>query len=144
MSNNISHPGKVVAIEGDTVKVAVKQTSACAGCHANKACLASDARSNRLITAKVPQGRFEVGEEVQVTISKSLGRRAVMLSYIYPTLLVLAALVVGHMAHVPDLVMALLAPALAGLYFLALRLYEKRASSKQLFDIEKITNTNKL
>jgi sigma-E factor negative regulatory protein RseC len=81
---------------------------------------------------------YSVGEVVNVGARRSLGAVAVVLCYIVPLMLLLAALVVANMLGYSDGVAAVAALALAALYYALLALMRRHISEKVTFTINKI------
>lgn len=89
MAEDIRHKGVVERVEGDTAVVRIVQTSACAACHAAKMCMASESRDKR-IEARLTRP-VAVNEEVDVVVREELGWLAVVIAYVIPFVLLVAA-----------------------------------------------------
>lgn len=94
MSGNIHHTGVVERIESGVVYVRIVQQSACAACHAKSMCNASESKE-KIIEIEDQSGAYTVGEQVTVWGQTSLGLQAVVLAFVVPLFILLAALVVG-------------------------------------------------
>ena len=89
MSSKINHDGIVDKIEVDTVKVRILQTSACAACGLAKHCSSSESKEKIIDVHTDVQG-YEVGQHVVVSVSASMGYKAVLLGFGLPFLLLVA------------------------------------------------------
>ncbi|MDR0845870.1 MAG: SoxR reducing system RseC family protein, partial [Tannerella sp.] len=90
----IQHTGIIEKIEHPIVFVRIVQQAACSECHAKTTCVSSD-RKIKIIEAEDYTGTFRVNEEVMICGQYTMGLYAVLLAYIIPLILVVAALVAG-------------------------------------------------
>ena len=89
---NISHPGIVDEVNTDKVFVKIQAMSACSSCHAKGMCNVAEMEEKIVEIRKLPQRDFHKGDQVTVSMKKSLGSRAVMLGYIFPFILMFVML----------------------------------------------------
>lgn len=89
----IEHEGVVEEVSSQLIKVRIVNESACASCHAKGSCTAADLQ-DKLIDIYQSESSFEPGQKVMLLGKKILAPKAVLLAYIYPILLILAALVI--------------------------------------------------
>lgn len=75
---------------GNEVEVLIEQTSACSSCSVKMACATSEMQQ-KVVTASA-QGVLAVGDSVIVYGEQRIGLRAVMLAFVFPLALALAAL----------------------------------------------------
>lgn len=87
----VEHAGEVVSVSGSQVRVLMRAQSACAGCHAKSVCGMHES-APREVEVVAPQGGYAVGDRVRVGVRASVGLLAVLLSYVCPAMLVIAAL----------------------------------------------------
>ena len=91
--NRISHRGVVETIEGDRIEVRFTQTSACAACHVAGHCSAAESREKVVsVIARSAAKSHAVGDEVTVAMTADNGRRAVMLAFVLPFVLMVSVL----------------------------------------------------
>ncbi|WP_430814742.1 SoxR reducing system RseC family protein [Carboxylicivirga sp. RSCT41] len=88
----IEHEGFVEEVNPQHVKVRIVNESACASCHAKGSCTAADLQ-DKLIDVYQFESDLHVGQKVMLLGKKSLAPKAVLLAYIYPIILILAALI---------------------------------------------------
>ncbi len=147
----IEHIGTVANIDDDTIYVNIEVGSACSGCHAQGFC-SSLGSSNKTIEVSFKQfPNTLVGDKVIVSISESLGMKALMIGYIIPACILIASLVFAFIFIKHEGIAALTALASVALYYLIIW-YKKDLFKKQFnfklrpFDeaeINNICSTNK-
>lgn len=136
MQEGIRHNGIVERVEGDTAVVRIAQTSACAACHAAKMCMASESREKRIEARMVEP--MNVGDEVEVIVREQAGWLAVLLAYVLPFVLLVAAVaVLGQLgwSEVQAGTAALLSVAV---YFVILRMFRDKLQRQFTFWVRKI------
>lgn len=89
-SGKIKHAGVIESVDANSIKVRIIQSAACAGCHARQVCNASE-QKEKIIDAYVydRQREYKVGDKVQVVASQHMGTKAVLMAFVYPTILML-------------------------------------------------------
>lgn len=130
MSESINHKGIVERIEGHTVYVRIVQQSACSGCHAQSICSASE-QKEKIIEITDSRGDYHVNEQVVICGETSLGLQAVWLAFVLPLLIVLAAIVAGHLNDWNETTSGLAGLILLSAYYLGL--YSMREKLKKHF-----------
>ena len=135
--NKISHKGTVEKIEGDCVMVRIVQTSACGACKAARHCSAAESKE-KLVTVcnKKEAAQRKVGEEVTVAMSAENGRRAVVIAFIIPFVIMVAVLAACLWMTKNEPLAALAAVASLVVYYLAVFLMNKKLERKFAFEIE--------
>jgi sigma-E factor negative regulatory protein RseC len=112
---DIMHPGIVEQLTDNTVLVKVLAMSACSTCHAKAMCNIAEVEE-KIVEVKRDRDRsFVQGQEVVVSMRKSLGGLAVFLGYVLPFLvlmgvLLLVLLLTGNEGLAGLLAMAVLVP----------------------------------
>ena len=87
MSQKISHAGVIERIEGDSIKVRIVQTSACAACKVASHCNASESKVKIVDVFCSDNSTYQVGQEVVVWASKDVANKALFLGFGVPFLL---------------------------------------------------------
>lgn len=131
----ISHIGKIVAIDADFITVEIVAESACATCHAAGMCGTADA-THKAITVPATVGNWAVGQEVQVLLKRSMGFKAVWLAYAIPLAVLLAVLLWLNAAGVGELASGLVAIGAVALYYLVLLLFRDKLRNEYSFYIK--------
>ena len=132
--DSITHLGRVESVDYPLVKVRIVQSSACSECHARKVCLSADTRE-KTVEALAGNHSFAVGETVEVVGQMSMGLKAVLLAYVLPLLVLLAAVAVT-VAVWPgrEMLAAWLALGLTAAYYMALLGFRDRLKRKFVFE----------
>ena len=89
MVKRVTHEGTVVKVDGNNVFVRIVQTSACASCSLSRHCNSAESKE-KTVVAQAGADSFRVGESVWVSVSSSLGHKAVSLGFGIPLALLLA------------------------------------------------------
>ena len=131
----ISHIGKIVAIDADFITVEIVAESACASCHAASLCGTADA-THKAITVPATLGNWEVGQEVHVYLKRSMGFKAVWLAYAIPLAVLLAVLLRLNATGISELASGLVAIDAVGVYYLVLWLFRDRLRNEYSFYIK--------
>ncbi len=138
-TEKIQHEGIIKSISEQTLEVMIVSLSACSGCHAKGACGMSDAKQ-KIIVAQRPEGNFAVGEKVTVTASLHNAFYSVLLAYIFPSILIIAAIFFIEKSEYSELTAAISSLFLLMLYFFALYLLKNKINKKIKFTVEKTGN----
>lgn len=88
MDEKIEHQGVVEEVSRDYVRVTIVQVAACAECKAKSLCVSSESKE-KVIEVKGSYPSLKVGDAVRVCGSMQMGRRAVMLAFTLPMVMLL-------------------------------------------------------
>lgn len=136
----ITHKGVIEEINGDQITVRILQESACSGCHARGACMASNSKE-KLIEIKGPGGMFSLHEQVIIEGKESIGYKAIFWAFILPLIILIATLVLTtgywHFSETGAAVSALIALTP---YYLLLYLLRNNMARTFRFSIKKSIN----
>ena len=80
-------------MDGDSIKVRIVQTSACAACKVASHCNAAESKVKIVDVIGADASRYQMGQEVTVWASKDVANKALALGFGIPFLLLLAVLV---------------------------------------------------
>ena len=94
MSQKISHAGVIESIQGDSIKVRIVQTSACAACKVASHCNAAESKVKVVDVFCCDTAKYTTGPEVVVWASKDVANKALVLGFGLPFLLMIAVLVI--------------------------------------------------
>ena len=131
----ISHIGKIVAIDADFITVEIVAESACSTCHAAGLCGTADA-THKAITVPATVGNWQLGQDVRVFLKRSMGFKAVWLAYAIPLAVLLAVLLGLNAAGMGELASGLMAIGAVGVYYLVLWLFRDRLRNEYSFYIK--------
>lgn len=135
--NKIEHEGIIQSISSETLEVVINSHSACSGCHAKSACSMAEVKQ-KIITVTKPAGNFQTGEKVMIYASTGNAASAVVLAYVFPSVLILTAIfILGKTGH-SELYAAVASLGVLAIYFLTLYLFRKKIGRHIKFSITKI------
>lgn len=135
MSEIIEHTGKVVAVNGQTVRVIIMQASACSGCHAKGNCMAAETKEKYIDCLMTEP--MQAGDEVMVEVSQRLAWEAVLLSFVVPFVLLMLILWVTGM-YFSESIAGTAAILGVMLYYAILAIFKKKMKTKFQFIARKI------
>jgi len=131
----ITHEGIVVRVPGDgTADVEIITMEACATCHAKSVCSAGKT-DTRIITVK-SVADLDQGDHVTVVMQQSLGFRALVIGYVIPFLVLIAAFTLATVAGAGELLSAMLSFAAIGLYYFVVWILRSTIGKKFEFKIK--------
>ena len=137
MADIIKHRGIVEKVDGSHIVVRIVQTSACSACSAKGLCNASESKEKQIDVYEVNPS-YQIGEEVMVCGTTSMGMRAVLLAFGVPLLILVLALGVSMKLTDED---ALLSSGIALVsvvpYYIAIYFCKDKLNRTFSFTIEK-------
>ena len=86
---SVDHKGTIIEITEGNIKVEIINKSMCAACHAKGFCTTGDTKDKVIDVAYFNNGEYSVGDSVVVTMKRSMGFKAVWISYVIPLLILL-------------------------------------------------------
>ncbi|MBQ7623444.1 MAG: SoxR reducing system RseC family protein [Bacteroidales bacterium] len=101
--DEITHKGRVIAIDPEITTVEIIVEEACASCRAKGLCSLGSEERKTIEVRSSAWRPLAVGDEVEVVLKKALGYKAVFIAYglplvvLFVTLMVLGALGVGEL-----------------------------------------------
>ena len=138
MSESINHNGRIEKIEGDTIFVRIIQQSACSGCHAKGMCSASDQKEKVIEVNDPNSDRFHINEEVTLCGQSSLGLQAVLLAFVLPLIIVVAAIVSGNYLQWDETTSGLTGLLLLVPYYCILYFSREKLKRNFIFTLKKL------
>ena len=137
MADIIKHRGIVEKVDGSHIVVRIVQTSACSACSAKGLCNASESKEKQIDVYEANPS-YQIGEEVMVCGTTSMGMQAVLLAFGVPLLILVLALGVSMKLTGED---ALLSSGIALLsvvpYYTAIYFCKDKLNRTFSFTIEK-------
>ena len=134
--NEISHKGVIKSITPELTTVEILSTSACAECHAKGMCGMSESKVKEISVHTDPYSVHEVGDEVQVMLKKSMGLKAVWISYVIPLFILMILILSLSSVNVHEAYVGLGAIAGVALYYLVIYLFRNRLANDFVFYIK--------
>ena len=137
MADKIKHRGRVESVDGSHVVVRIIQTSACSACSIKGHCNASESKE-KLIDVYELNASYQIGEEVVVCGTTSMGMRAILLAFGIPLLhIFLAVFIAMKVTDGNELLSSLIALAAVTPYFIAIYFMKDKLNKTFSFTIEK-------
>ncbi|MCR4582559.1 MAG: SoxR reducing system RseC family protein [Prevotella sp.] len=137
MSQKISHAGVIERIEGNSVRVRIVQTTACASCQIAGHCNASDQKVKHVDVKDVAEtSALHVGQPVVVSASQAAANRALLLGFGLPFVLMVVVLMVVLSLKKDEAMAALAAVGVLLPYYFGLWLCRDRIGRKISFYLE--------
>lgn len=136
MAKIMEHEARVVAVFPGERRIEAEMivTSACGSCKAKAVC--GGEKESRVVSAYTEHPEiYQVGDEVTISIEQIKGYKAIILSYIVPLFVMLAALALTH-PRWGDLVAGLSALGACVLYFVVLALFRNRIEKEIVFCVK--------
>jgi positive regulator of sigma E activity len=132
----IEQKGFIESIHDNRITVRIDRGSTCGHCSAQGICnLVQSAKQTIEISTSSQQ--FSVGEYVQVTMSRSMGNKAILMGYFIPFILLISTLLVLSASGLPDLVTGLVSILILVPYFTLLFIFRERLRKTFIFSIHK-------
>jgi sigma-E factor negative regulatory protein RseC len=134
----IEHQGEIIEIGIDYIMVEIISQSACSSCNAKSMCSMSETESKVVEVENKGYEMFEIGETVNVILRKSLGFKALYISYLIPLLILILILLslssfgIGELTTGLSIIMAL------AVYYIGVYLLRDRFKREFVFTIEKL------
>ena len=137
MTDIIKHRGRVEKVEGSHVVVRIVQTSACSSCSIKGHCNASESKE-KLIDVFEVNASYQIGEEVVLLGTTSMGMQAVLLAFGVPLVILIVALgVTMHLTDGNALVSSLVGLLSIVPYYFAIHFSKDKLKKTFSFTIEK-------
>ncbi|WP_455671533.1 SoxR reducing system RseC family protein [Phocaeicola sp.] len=139
MTDIIKHRGIVENIKGSHVVVRITQTSACAACSVKGHCNASESKDKLIDVFDTKASSYQVGEEVMLYGTTSMGMQAVLLAFGVPFLILLITLFVTmRLTDGNELRSAIISLLALVPYYLIIYVCRNKLSKKFSFTLEPI------
>ena len=129
----ITHKGRIVAIDPDITTIAIIAESACASCHAKGLCGLGEEKVKQIQVRTSAWTPRQVGDEVEVVLKKSMGYKAVFIAYGLPLVVLFAALMLLGALGVGELWAGLGALGAVAVCYFVLFLFRNKISKDYSF-----------
>ncbi|MCQ2286081.1 MAG: SoxR reducing system RseC family protein [Bacteroidales bacterium] len=135
--SDICRDGVVIAVEPESVLVEMTVSSACSSCHAKSFCSTTD-EQRRVVRAQLIGNQNIVrGDKVRVFMHESLGKKAILLAYVIPLIILLGTLLGMHYLFENEIISVVIALLTLAVYYFCLKFLSKKISKKFFFYAEK-------
>ena len=137
MTDIIKHRGRVEKVEGSHVVVRIVQTSACSACSIKGHCNASESKE-KLIDVFEVNASYQIGEEVVLLGTTSMGMQAVLLAFGVPLVILIVSLgITMHLTEGDALISSLVGLLSIVPYYFAIYFNKNKLKKTFSFTIEK-------
>ncbi len=126
MTESICKEGIVRAVNGDNIEVEITVSSACSECHAKSICIPTDRRRETVTAQNLHGERLEPGDKVLIMLEGAAGNRAVVLAYVLPFIVLMAALFGTYAITRSELAGVIASVACVVLYYIVLKTQHKK------------------
>jgi positive regulator of sigma E activity len=134
-SSCIGQKGVIEEISDNKISVTITKTSACAECHV-QSCAGTDHQNRRIIIHGTGSG-YTPGEEVIVSMHKSLGRKATVLAYLIPVVVLFTLLLGLNKTGLAEPIIGVIVILGLSIYFLGLYFVRKQLGKIFKFTMHK-------
>ncbi|MGN0189064.1 MAG: SoxR reducing system RseC family protein [Candidatus Cryptobacteroides sp.] len=136
MAKDISHTGKIIEITPEFTTVEIVSSSACSSCHAKGLCGMSEDKVKTIMVPTDPYASYSEGDEVYVMLKKTMGLKAVWISYVIPLAILMILILSLSAVTVHEVYAGLGAVAGVALYYLVIYLFRDKLSKDFVFYIK--------
>lgn len=132
MSKCVTHEGVVRAVKDGVLSVEVGRATACSSCSSRSRCTMGNG-DTVMVDVPAGSGTFAPGDRVQVSLSSGVGRRAVVIAYVLPLLLLVVAVVsFVSFFRCSEIVSIIAAFAVLALYYLVIYILRHRLNHRMV------------
>lgn len=134
--DEISHIGKIVEITPEVTTVEIISSSACSACHAKGVCGVSEEQVKLIGVPTDPYSERKPGDEVDVVLKRSMGLKAVWISYVIPLLILMILILSLSSVNVHEAYVGLISIGAVAVYYLVIYLLRDRLRKEFVFCIK--------
>lgn len=134
--DEISHVGKIVGITPEVTTVEIISSSACSACHAKGVCGVSEQQVKLIGVPTDPYSERKPGDEVDVVLKRSMGLKAVWISYVIPLLILMILILSLSSVNVHEVYVGLISIGAVAVYYLVIYLLRNRLRKEFVFYIK--------
>jgi sigma-E factor negative regulatory protein RseC len=132
----IEQKGIIEGSGNGIISVRISPVSACSDCHSKASC-SLFGTTEKVIDVAGNSSEFHPGDRVGITITQSMGNKAIALGYFIPFLLVLLTLIVLTLVHLKEWQAGLLAISILIPYYISLYLSRSKLQKTFTFTLKK-------
>ena len=134
---SVAHKGTIIEITEEFIRVEIINKSMCAACHAKGMCTMSDVSAKIIRVNNYFGDTYAVGEQVRVVMKKTLGLKAVWISYVFPLIILMILLLSLPKFGLSELNAGLIAVVGVVIYYGCIWLLKDKIAREFTFTIEK-------
>jgi len=128
----LTHKGTIKNIDTHAYYVSIISQSACSSCHSKGVCSVTEMQEKMIEVPRKPGESFDIGDTVEIIMSKSMGAKAVLIGYIIPFVLLLITLIAAFKVFDSEGISGLISLSVLVLYYMVL--YFLRDRFKKTFN----------
>ena len=113
----ISHLGNIIKVSDKDIVIKIRTENGCDNCPISFCCTA---KSDAIVTIKNNEGQYKKGDEIEVLIDDNVEKLGILLSYVLPSALIFASLVIAGVCGVSDTAAAWLSLVCVAVYYAVL------------------------
>ena len=136
MDEPIRHEGIVLAVKDGKALVEIVQTSACSACKARSMCMSAESQEKRIDATMAEP--LQPGDKVEVMVTERLAWKAVMLAYILPFVVMMAAIGLLNLWIENEAIAGTVALCAIALYYIVLSFFRGRLQKAFSFTARKV------
>ena len=134
--NEVSHEGTILEITPEFTSVEIVAQSACAACHARGLCGVADEKQKIIMVPTDPYATYKAGDKVLVLLKKSMGMKAVWISYVIPLFILMILILSLSSVTVHEVYAGLAGIGGVALYYLVIYLFRDKLAYDFVFYIK--------
>ena len=134
--NEVSHEGTILEITPEFTTVEIIAQSACAACHARGLCGVADEKQKIIMVPTDPYATYRTGDKVLVMLKKSMGMKAVWISYVIPLFILMILVLSLSSVTVHEVYAGLAGIGGVALYYLVIYLFRDKLANDFVFYIK--------
>jgi len=134
----VEHTGYIIEVKPQQVKVRILSESACASCHAQGACTASDMKEKDIDVSSLGFFDLKEGQRVVIQGQKSLGLQASFLAYILPFILVFITLFATFYLTNSEGIAGIISLLILVPYYIIIKFFTSSLQKKFSFSIKEV------
>ncbi|MBQ7773541.1 MAG: SoxR reducing system RseC family protein [Bacteroidales bacterium] len=134
---SVEHKGIIIGITENNIEVEIVNKSMCAACHAKGFCTTGDSKEKVIDVPYFSNGEYSVGDAVSVVMKRSMGFKAVWISYVIPLIILMIFLLTLQGLGLGELQAGLASVLALCVYYLVVYLFRDKLADKFVFTIAK-------
>jgi sigma-E factor negative regulatory protein RseC len=132
----VAQKGTVKEVTDHRVTVSIHREEACGHCNASSMCNLANTEA-RIIEISDDGAGLRIGDHVEVSVSRSMGNRAVLLGYLLPFLVLISVLIFLNALGLQEWLSGLISLGMLVPYYFILYVFREKIKKKFTFTIRK-------
>jgi sigma-E factor negative regulatory protein RseC len=136
-ARTIEHKGIISKITADHYFVSFERTAACQGCAAKGFCNLNTNKDEQIPVQRLPHQNFNIGDEVNLTITEKMGWKALLYGYLLPFIALIVGIFAANAVGLSQGATGLIGIGLLALYYVVFSFFRKKVEREFCFRIER-------